>query len=124
MVDNRSSTAAGLALALALAAAPVARADDDDAAGLLVVDEDDDRQPLEEAFLTELVYPQEQGETQLTFAPFYARSADGKATQSLVKVEYGLTDAWQVELEWNAYTRRSEDDESHGGVGDLEIGTK
>ena len=75
--------------------------------------------PPEEVFQTELVYPQEQGEVQLTLSPHLSGAASQRTGQVPLTLEYGLTDAWQIELEWGGYTYGP----SHG-VGDLEIGAK
>ena len=75
--------------------------------------------PPEEVFQTELVYPQEQGEVQLTLSPHLSGTASQRTGQVPLTLEYGLTDAWQIELEWGGYTYGP----SHG-VGGLEIGTK
>src|SRR5580765_6843396 len=57
-------------------------------------------QPVQELFQTDLVYPQEAGELQLTLAPAFRRERDASVSEISVSLEYGLTDAWQVEVEW------------------------
>ncbi len=89
-----------------------------------VYGDDEDDQPLEEVFLTELVYPQEEGELQLTLAPEFRSGAEVDQLSSRAVVEYGLTDAWQIELEWDFFVHREMDGTSVQGLGDLEIGTK
>jgi hypothetical protein len=89
---------------------------------------DDDhgyKQPIQEIFQTELVYPQEKGEVQLTISPGF-RKKDGRRFFGLpVTFEYGLTDSWQVEVEWESFLYHNPADEaSTRGIGDLEIGTK
>jgi hypothetical protein len=54
---------------------------------------------LEELFRSEIVYPQEAGEVQLTFAPEFGRSP-GRPVMASLSVEYGLTDAWQIGCGW------------------------
>ncbi|MDH3527096.1 MAG: transporter [Gammaproteobacteria bacterium] len=80
-------------------------------------------QPLQEVFQSELVYPQEAGEVQVTFAPQFHDGAEAKRWELPVTVEYGVTDDLQVELEWKAYVRDDRDDEpATDGIGDIEIG--
>jgi hypothetical protein len=62
-------------------------------------------QPLQELFLTEVVYPQEKGEVQLMLG---ARIDRARADQSALvpfTIEYGLTDRWQIEAGWDGYSR-------------------
>lgn len=80
-----------------------------------------ENQPLQEVFQTELVYPQEKGEFQLTFAPRFSRKDDERKIDLPVRLEYGITNRWQVEVEWNTLTRRrlvdvGETEKSTGGV--------
>jgi hypothetical protein len=82
------------------------------------------RQPVQELILTEVVYPQERGELQLTAG---ARFDNGRASDSTtvpVGVEYGLTDAWQVGLEWGAFTRVGSPGSAVTGTGDYSVDTK
>lgn len=85
-------------------------------------------QPLQELFQTDTVYPQQKGEIQFTLAPRFREEAEGKNedfTEIPVRLQYGITDAWQVELGWEAFVNRNPDDgESDSGIGDLEVGTK
>jgi hypothetical protein len=48
-------------------------------------------QPTQEVFQTELVYPQEAGEVQLTTRTRFRRSRDGSAAQVPLAIEYGIT---------------------------------
>jgi hypothetical protein len=64
-------------------------------------------QPLQELFLTEVVYPQERGEVQVTLASLVDRSAPGAAALTPVSIEYGVTNRWQVEASWNGYRRNA-----------------
>ncbi|MBI2336698.1 MAG: transporter [Deltaproteobacteria bacterium] len=95
---------------------------------LAVAEEEKERgyqQPLQEVFQTEVVYPQEKGEVQLTIAPRFSEGDAQNIIQIPLSIEYGITDAWQIELEWDAFVNR---DPTAGGatrgIGDLEIGTK
>ena len=83
-----------------------------------------DEQPIQEVFRTQLVYPQERGEVQLTFTSRFGKR-DGHSMFQTPSVEYGITDRWQVEVEWNAQQRRTERGESATrGTGDVSIGTQ
>ena len=62
------------------------------------------RQPLQELFLTEVVYPQEKGETQLTFSVLLDRAPAGGSALIPLSIEYGLTDRWQIGAGWDGYT--------------------
>ncbi len=79
----------------------------------------EEEQPVEEVFQAELVYPQEHGALQLTLTPWFSSLTGQQAGQTAFVVEYGLTDAWQLEAEWHGF-----------GYGDarasetLELGTK
>lgn len=63
----------------------------------LRADADDDglEAAIEELFLGELVFPQEEGELQVTLGA----SVEDEETEAELALEWGLTDAWQVELE-------------------------
>ncbi|MEM7586768.1 MAG: hypothetical protein AAF560_25485 [Acidobacteriota bacterium] len=85
---------------------------------------EEESQPLEEVFLSELVYPQEAGEFQLTLAPSFSSAADEEAFAGRATVEYGLTDDWQIELEWDVFVRRDSDGMTAEGLGDAELAVK
>lgn len=95
-------------------------------------DQDDDlsstnesRRPLEELFKTDLVYAQEKGEWQLEVAPFYQNNSSGNLWTLPLSMEYGLTDNWQVEAEWDAFVQHvSGEHSSSCGIGDLEVGSQ
>jgi hypothetical protein len=88
-----------------------------------VAAQDERDQPLQEVFQTELVYPQEKGAFQLTSALTFARV--NKKFSSELTVEYGLTRAWQVDLQWESFARRETDPGLvTRGSGDLRVGTK
>ena len=86
------------------------------------VAQDERDQPLQEVFQTELVYPQEKGAFQFTTASTF--SLVNKKFSSDLAVEYGLTHAWQIDLQWESFARRTEDGSISRGPGDLSIGTK
>ncbi len=84
-----------------------------------------DEQPLQELFQTDTVYPQEKGEVQFTLAPIFRRERGADVSEISASVEYGLTDAWQVEVEWSALIQRNpKHDRTTRGIGDLELGTQ
>ena len=90
-----------------------------------VAEETDTLQPLQELFQTETVYPQERGELQATLRPSWRHGDDEGSYQVALSSEYGLTDAWQVGIEWDAWAHRKPDGgESRHGVGDVELNTK
>jgi len=82
-------------------------------------------QPIQEVFQTGLVYTQERGELQLSYISRFSRGKDHSSVQTPFNLEYGITDRWQVELEWNAMSRRTATgEEATSGRGDLNIGTQ
>jgi hypothetical protein len=82
-------------------------------------------QPIQEVFQTGLVYPQERGEVQLSYTSRFSKGKHHSALETLLNFEYGITDRWQVEIEWNAMNRRTEIGEvATRGRGDLSIGTQ
>lgn len=83
-----------------------------------------DARRLQELFQTETVYPQEKGEFQVTFASKFSKGAERKLFETPVAMEYGISDRWQVSLEWSASNRLTTGDDKARGVGDLQIGTK
>lgn len=105
----------------------------------MVVADDDDgyEQPIQEVFQSELVFPQEQGEVQLTLSPEFSKGSEAKVTVAPLTIELGLTDNWQVEASFELYKHHNpnvtmlEEDEiraigshSNSGFGDIEVGTK
>lgn len=82
--------------------------------------------PIEELFKTDVVYPEEKGELELEVATLYQRNTTHSETWNFpVSLEYGITDNWQAEAEWNSYIWHN----VHGhtvaeGIGDLELGTQ
>ena len=79
---------------------------------------------LEEVFQSELAYPQERGELQITVAPRVGRRGDEASRGLPLVLEYGVTDAWAVEAEWHLLQELDESGETTAGVGDLEIGAR
>jgi len=81
-------------------------------------------QLVQEVFQTELVYPQDQGEVQLTARSIWNDEREGRSTEGSLAVEYGLTDAWQLEMAVPGVDLRPDGGDSSSGLGDLEVGTK
>ncbi|MFK7848949.1 MAG: hypothetical protein AB8G77_26920 [Rhodothermales bacterium] len=73
----------------------------------------------EEVFWAELVHPQEKGEFQISLSPWISTSAQPNIGQSPFSLEYGISDAWQLEAEWSGPGYGNESFESA-----LEFGTK
>jgi hypothetical protein len=82
------------------------------------------RQPLQELFLTETVYPQQKGEVQLTLGALVDRSRSDSASLTPFAVEYGLTDRWQIEAGWDGYTQFRAAPFKHMRTARFSIGTK
>lgn len=77
-----------------------------------------------EYFLTSAVYPQEQGEIQLTTYP-RVHFEDGHRSAFPVAVEFGLTDRWQIEAEWVSFAvSRPDGLPGWSGSGDFELETQ
>lgn len=82
-------------------------------------------QPLQEIFQTEVVYPQEKGELQLTTGIGLHKSLGAALVQLPVSFEYGITDRWEVDIQWDGFNRiHPSFGSSLTGTGDLSIGTK
>jgi hypothetical protein len=82
---------------------------------------------LQELFQTETVFPQEEGETQITLAPVASRGQDEHRDEANLFVEYGITDAFQIEAAWASYVRVRPLDATlprTEGIGDFEIGAR
>lgn len=82
---------------------------------------EDNRPPLQEVFQNEVVYSQEKGEVQITTGLNLNRNLRHGFGQIPLSVEYGITDKWQVGLEWNALTSSSIDGSKRFGTGDMSI---
>ena len=81
-------------------------------------------QPLQELMRMEVVYPQQKGELQATLISDYQKFQSGNSFSVPVAIEYGLTDAWQVGVEWLPYTRVSSDGGTESGRGGVALGSK
>jgi hypothetical protein len=77
--------------------------------------------PLQELFITTAVYPQRQGELQVTLLPELRNGRNRNRVDVPIFLEYGLTNQWQIELKWNAFTAVS--NPSDQGIGDLKLET-
>lgn len=98
-----------------------ARADDDDDGGST----NRVKRPIEELFKSDVVYPEENGEFEVELASVYQDHAGANTWTIPVSVEYGLTDRWQVEAEWNSLVQRYVPNHSVArGLGDLELGSQ
>jgi hypothetical protein len=82
-------------------------------------------QLVQEVFQTGLVYPQERGELQLSYSSRFSKGKGHSLLERTLNLEYGITDRWQIEIEWNPISRRTETGEATTrGRGDLRIGTQ
>jgi hypothetical protein len=82
-------------------------------------------QPLEEIFRGESVYAQGKGEVQLTLVPSGYRFGGVRESNLEFELEYGLTNSWQLQLEWETYSWRTGALEPRvAGTGGASIGTK
>jgi hypothetical protein len=110
-----------VAILVISASTPCVRADDDDNPDST----NSVKRPIEELFKTDVVYPQEKGELEVELASVYQNHAGGDTWTLPVSLEYGLTDRWQVEAEWDSFVQRYPKNEPIlRGVGDLELGTQ
>jgi hypothetical protein len=110
----------GVSLFLSIGTHQVCAADDDD-----TVSTNHLGRPIGELFKTEVVYPQEKGELEAEVTSVYQRRSGGDIWSVPISLEYGLTDQWQVEAEWNSFMQHHL---KHGsfdrGIGDVEIGSQ
>lgn len=91
--------------------------------GSTAVAQQQPEQPLQELFQSETVYPQEKGAFQLTLASQFGNVS--KKFSNDLTVEYGLTHAWQIDLQWELFAwKKAEDGLISRGSGDVRIGTK
>ncbi len=80
-------------------------------------------QPIQEVFQSNLVYPQEENELQLTFFPSFRKNNARDRTRTLVEIEYGVTDAFQVIAEWEGLIHHNpRNGPTLSGPGNLELG--
>jgi hypothetical protein len=82
------------------------------------------RQPLQELFLTEVVYPQQRGETELTLGWLVDRSRSDRQGLMPLAIEYGLSDRWQIEAGWDGYTQFQRSSFKNLRTARVSIGTK
>ena len=78
-------------------------------------------QPIQELFQTEAVYPQQEGELQFTLLPPYRNSPTREKVEIPMSMEFGITDAWQIEVGWTTLQLVTEP--TQVGIGNLELGT-
>jgi hypothetical protein len=84
-----------------------------------------ERRPIEELFKTDTVFPEQKGELELELASVYQNHSGGDTWTIPLSVEYGLTDRWQVEAEWDSFVQRYPRNQPVvRGVGDLELGSE
>ena len=82
-------------------------------------------QPIQELFQSNLVYPQEKDEIQLTLFPSFRKNKSTQKTRTLFEVEYGITDALQVIFEWEGLLYKNpKSDPAIAGVGNIEVGAQ
>jgi len=79
-------------------------------------------QPVQDLFQSILVYPQEQNELQATISPRFHKGEEEDLWILPISIEYGVTDAFQVGIGWEAYKYRDPEEEpSEQGIGDVEL---
>jgi len=86
--------------------------------------QEESQQLVQEVFQSELVYPQDKGEVQITAGSVWHDERGGRLNEVPLQLEYGLTDRWQVDMAVTEVSHRFDGGESSRGFGDLEIGTK
>jgi hypothetical protein len=107
-------------IAIAASTFPAWALDNDD-----LVATNQTRRPIEELFKTDVVFPEEKGELETEVVSVYQNHRGGDTWTIPLSLEFGLTDNWQVEAEWDCYVRRGIGSHSLTvGIGDLEIGTQ
>jgi hypothetical protein len=77
---------------------------------------------VQDFFLLDAVYPQEQGEWQLSLAPTLDRGDEEDVLTTEASFEYGITDRLQVEGTVPYVSLDPEDGETASGLGDAELG--
>jgi hypothetical protein len=83
------------------------------------------KRPIEELFMNDLVYPQDKGEWEFELASIYQNNRTADTFTMPLSVEYGLSDRWQVEAEWDSFINsHTADGGTASGIGDLELGTQ
>jgi hypothetical protein len=82
-------------------------------------------QALEELFQSEIVFPQDEGEIQITVAPQYHWGRDARRTELGLGFEYGVTDAFQIGAELVSFARHDPRGAgAHEGIGDIELSAR
>lgn len=82
-------------------------------------------QPLQDVFLTELVYPQEKCEIQLSCFPQFRNGNEMNLINLPLSLEYGITNRWQMELSWNTFQKSfSGLTPAKNEIANLEVGTQ
>lgn len=82
-------------------------------------------QPIQEMFQSNLVYPQEEDEIQLTLFPSFRKEKDSERARTLFEVEYGITDAFQIIFEWDGLLHENPDNgPTRSGPGNIELGAQ
>ena len=82
-------------------------------------------QPIQEVFQSNLVYPQEKNEIQFTFFPSYRKNRNSEKLGTLMEIEYGISDDFQVIVEWDGLLYHNPDRGSTlSGAGNLELGAQ
>ena len=81
-------------------------------------------QPLQELFFTEVVYPQEKHQMQVMLGALVDRSRPDLAALVPFSIEYGLTDNWQIEAGWDAYTEFNRSTVTQLRTARFSLGTK
>jgi hypothetical protein len=80
---------------------------------------------VQELFQSEVVYPQEKGEFQLTLGPSFHRERARDFGRISFLVEYGLTDSWELGVKWDVWAwSKPRKERTTSGVGDVELETK
>jgi hypothetical protein len=92
--------------------------------GAAAQDAQEHAQPLQDLFFTEVVYPQQKHEVQLTLGSLVDRTRHDKSALAPFGVEYGLTNRWQIGGEWDGYSRFHDDPFANARTERFVVGTK
>jgi hypothetical protein len=86
---------------------------------------DEEASLLKEVTQTETVFLREKGEIQITTSLDFSIGEKEDLLAFPFAIEYGLSDVWEAELEWDTFLFKDPDHEfSTHGIGDLRMGTK
>lgn len=89
------------------------------------VDNENNEQLLQDVFRTELVYPEEKGNLEFSFAPTFLKQIDQKNLIFPLELEYGLTNAWTINFFGETFvTHYPNQGPRTTGAGDIGLGTK